>query len=320
MTGKRKTKKVMKSFRTALNSLKNLTTLLLLIGIAMVGCKKEELKTSNRDGKSAIYQVEGVSVCLKTQKDISDISNYAWINFASVDSYIEALDSLNSWGDSCFAIFEENLNFYSMRQNLTEDEREALGVDDDLLATILNPDGVVQIGQYIFKLDFTTSQVEVFDTLTEVSEGTYNFDEEVLDILYEEGDANNNMQIEQRDNILRAANQYNGSCDVNLKIVYQRAAIYFSLLVKISKPLLVVSYPAVEIFYDSYDGSYRKNRTNASLQYITDKSDGGPKNSYTYRPYSAMCGLKYIRWTSEFFIIDYNNNTTRTYILSIRKS
>ena len=47
MRRERKSKKVEKSFRTALNPLKILTALFLLIGLVMVGCKKEELETSN---------------------------------------------------------------------------------------------------------------------------------------------------------------------------------------------------------------------------------------------------------------------------------
>ena len=44
MKSKKQTKTVVKRFRTALNTLKNLTALLLLIGLVMVGCKKEEAK------------------------------------------------------------------------------------------------------------------------------------------------------------------------------------------------------------------------------------------------------------------------------------
>ncbi len=294
-------------------------TIVLFAVLVLAGCKKEDYFTLNSGTEGCIYKVKNVSVCHKVQKNISDISNYAWINFASVDSYTEAIDSLNSWGDSCFALFEENLNFYSMRRYLSEDVRETLGLDDDLLATILNPDGVVQIGDYIFKLDFTSEQVEVFNILSGSSEGFYNFDENVLDILYGYEQSEHNVIVnEQRSDVLKRTVTYSGTCDVKCKIVYQRAAIYFSLLVKTHK-LCAISVPAVEIGYDTYDGSYRKNRTNAGLQYITDQYDGGTKSGYTYRPYSAMCGLQYIRWTSEFNILDMGHSTSRTYILSIRK-
>ena len=93
MKSKRQTKTVVKRFRTALTPLKNLTALLLLIGIVMVGCKKEEakvvkVKKDNGQIVSGISFSDIENTCSKHNQYLDEI--FAGFNFEATN-YIEEL-------------------------------------------------------------------------------------------------------------------------------------------------------------------------------------------------------------------------------------
>ena len=117
MRRERKSKKVEKSFRTALNPLKNLTALLLLIGIAMVGCKKEELLSDSSNVKKVKYH--------KTQNNMLQFDS-----FEALDSMLREVLPL----DYSELVSYENLHGYSSLGRINDDLYYSL-IEEDQLQT-----------------------------------------------------------------------------------------------------------------------------------------------------------------------------------------
>ena len=117
MTGKRKTKKVEKSFRTALNPLKILTALFLLIGLVMVGCKKEELLSDSSNVKKIKYH--------KTQNNMLQFDS-----FEALDSLLREVLPL----DYAELVSYENLHGYSSLGRINDDLYYSL-IEEDQLQT-----------------------------------------------------------------------------------------------------------------------------------------------------------------------------------------
>jgi hypothetical protein len=116
--------------------------------LSQTGCKKdftlsEELKEESSLASS--YQDSDVQVV------------DGRLSFKDVDSYERTVKYLASIGDDEFPNWESRINFNSMRRDFLENNKEKVA-DDDLLATLLNPDGFIQIEKFVFKIDLKKEQ------------------------------------------------------------------------------------------------------------------------------------------------------------------
>lgn len=277
---------------------KLISTLIVLSGILISYSCSNDLDENN------LIQESGIRVSVLTTNE-KNLSSSEWLHFESVNDYERAIALLNEI-DNNLSLFEKGLSFQSMRCELTEKQRETIGIEDDILAALLNPEGFIQIDNYIFQIDIADKNISVWNTKNK-DKKVFSIDENVINILFKD-DAKYSTTSNNPDPIKY---EFNSNPKAKCKIVYQRAAIYFSLLSKINKPESISS-PAVEIYYHTYSGSYTKNRNNATQQTYSAKSDGGGGNKYVYRPYSAAVGLKQFYMSSVFTCIDHQTNYSQT--------
>ena len=105
------------------------------------GCKKDEL-VSKEDAQS-IVSFENIKVKVLEDR----------LYFESRTDYAFAIEKLSNIEESNFDLFEKSIGFQSMRSVLNQKEREAINIEDELLATLINPQGIIQIGDNIFEID-----------------------------------------------------------------------------------------------------------------------------------------------------------------------
>lgn len=242
-----------------------------------------------------------------------DISSSDWLFFNSREDYESAIVLLNE-NERNLSLFEQGLQFTSMRCALSEKQRESIGVEDDLLATLLNPDGFIRIGNFIFKIDIVNNSAIVWDANNGNEKRVFSIDDNVLDILFNKEESYESKGSNPDPVVYEFESSPKSKCEV----VYQRAAVYFSLLSKINKPG-VISAPEVEIYYSTDPGTYTRNRNNATQQTFAAQSDGGDGNSCQYRPYSAAVGLKQFYMSTFFNCIDYSPYYSDAVRLTISK-
>lgn len=181
MTGKRKTKKVEKSFRTALNPLKNLTALLLLIGLVMVGCKKELPPALEKNQKS-------LNETITDELSVTD----GILTFSSQEAYEIFIANFISEEDGMDeSVFEESMDYlqtldyislyaYKLQQDsVGQYEIDSL-YGSEFLQNILNSDHLVIIGDYIFKINMNTEHVYVLE-LSDIDHISDLIDENITD-------------------------------------------------------------------------------------------------------------------------------------------
>ena len=253
---------------------------------------------SKDNDKVSLTKERNINVCVNFNKE-KNLNSSNWLSFNSCEDYERAIAFLNE-KEGYLSLFEQDLHFSSMRCVLSESQREAIGVEDDILATLLNPDGFIQIDNFVFQIAIVNEKAYVWDTNNDNEMMTFSIDDNVLDILFK-----NEEPIK---NVISYSNPepytFPSSPEAKCKVVYQRAAVYFSLLSKINKPG-VISAPEVEIYYSTDSGTYTRNRSNATQQTFPAQSDGGDGNNYHYRPYSAAVGLKQFYMSTFFNCIDY---------------
>ncbi len=117
---------------------------------------------SNDEDKSKLVKERIINIRVQhgTGKDINSSD---WLFFNSCEDYERAIAFLNE-NEGYIPLFEQELQFTSMRCALSEKQRESIGVEDDLLATLLNPDGFIRIGNFVFKIDIVNEEAIVWDS------------------------------------------------------------------------------------------------------------------------------------------------------------
>ena len=277
-----------------------------VLSLIFVSCKKEEEKQivkADLDFKN----FEGFNVKIQENVDQTKSVGNDWLYFETRNDYETAVKVLSSSSDdTILPVFEKALSFRSMRTAFSESQREAIAVYDDVLATLLNPNGAIQIGQYLFQIDTEKEKAHIFDLSSEKNSKApmeFSTDESFFDYL--DGKVTEEHEINRDEDILKSTHTWEGSTGkVDCKVVYQRAVIYFSLLAKIKERTLIGNGGAVDIFLSTYPGTYTKNRKNAEKQQFDGYGDGGIENTYKYRPYSAACGLKQLYMCTNFYMKD----------------
>lgn len=165
------------------------------MGLTIVSCKKKDVSPTQ-----SIEQSNGT--VSSNEKDVRFYDNGKYLIFPSTADYDFQSDARN-FGDGEFQSFLDqikNLNYKSYQERiLSLNETSLFG--DDLLESILNDDMIVQIGDYLYRVDASENKVYVLpaakassyadlvnESKTNDNVRKFSFDDEVI-TLAESGEA-----------------------------------------------------------------------------------------------------------------------------------
>lgn len=197
--------------------------------VLTTSCKKEELST------------------IEQQTFIPSISlgdNY--IVFNTIEDYEETVGNISETGE-----IPELLT--NISNSLKSGEVEDLDIEDEFLASILNSDGIVQIGEWLFKVNLqnktvlalNSSNIELYNELCSNTENdliySYSTDDDVLDLI---ADGEYGASTKKSANWCRkpSAGSHTDQTwpghayiGIEFKIHYTKAGIYYALYSKIKE-------------------------------------------------------------------------------------
>ncbi|MEO0508160.1 MAG: hypothetical protein AAF090_18535 [Bacteroidota bacterium] len=229
--------------------------------------------------------------------------------FPTRADYDGAIAELGTMDSDQFAQWESKLGFASMRSMTSTEQRVSIGIEDDLLATLLNQDGIIKIGSHIYKVDILNEEVLVlgssaFSTKNSFTTGkqrSLSIHENVLDVV--EG-LEQPMSLSERSRYCSKRKlSWNTAANLlSAKIVYQKAGILNSLQSKIQQD-------KVNIFNLGL-------KTNGTNNFWRNKKKSGTIGPYettffvaetkSYRPYYSSRRLRAYRFSVEFRAQDKN--------------
>jgi hypothetical protein len=262
---------------------------------------------------------------VKPKYNVTVVDNMLF--FKSRDDYEKTINYLAQLGDENFVNWEKEISFNSLRANYKENELEEMGIEDNMLATLLNPKSQIRIGENIFKIDMKNEKVFVipfsdyskfYDFGTKKNQRTFSTEDDVLDIL--EGKATDDI-LKRKRRFCRS-NKLDGSwrepntgINIKYKVVYQRSGIFKSLQAKIKRE---GSTNGIELVLKTSGSNFWRNKRDT--RNIDNKSLGGFGREYNYRPYNRTRRLKDFRYGVQFEAFNESGwSASRVLILTCRR-
>lgn len=301
-----------------------ITAMLLLVAVAaavLVGCKKENDGEKQNASESSFVNFHGFDVKVQNNNGMLDTKGSNWLCFATRKDYEKAVQVLTtSRNDEILPDFEDALSFNSMRRSLDENEREAIDIEDDVLATLLNPNGVIQIDNYLFDIDVYNDVALVYDLNKDGNPMKFSTKDDFFGYLDGEEDDSWKATCDAKNK--DQLKEWHGE-KINYKVVYQHALVYFSLQSKIQK---THNGGTVDIFLHclnyNEDPGYSRYKVKGYGYYdiIPEYSASGNKSSYHYRPYSSTKRLIGFHFKVYFGAVDQdpsNYGSTSDLILNV---
>ncbi|TVR83813.1 MAG: hypothetical protein EA412_00715 [Chitinophagaceae bacterium] len=247
------------------------------------------------------------------------IENTLW--FKTLKDYELAIEYLSTieTSENGLPYWEDEFSFKSMRLTLDESEINANGFDDEIFSSLVSPDGIIVIDNFIFKVDMMNENVKVqsfdpvrknihFKTDEDVKE--FSVGENVLDLVF------GIMDNEVDDFATRCSSQNTGwqslqSTDgkIEYRVRYYKAGIYFTLRARIKKESGSGGY--VDMYMNTRN--YWTFFKNSKGCWTYSGSVGGSSSHYSMRPYSRMRSLSAFRYYVEFTIYDSGGGSPTTY-------
>lgn len=265
---------------------------------------------------------------------------YQWICFDSKESYEEVIEIYSNSDSTGLQELQKILGFQSMALTFSEKECDSLGVNDAFFASLLSPEGVIQIENYILHMDFVDSTVQILCT-TDSTVLERNTDFDFFSFL--EGDENDSKTGRYRFNKetqkvwveIDVDQDIPGLCVVS-KLKYEPLVTYFCLKTVINKTYLpnwfggnhfgdayISGGPDIHIHVDrgtSNTGYYTTNKRNATRQYISGYDIGDDSHTVTKKVYSGARGLKEFQMSATFSWNVNNGGVYGSKSLAIRKT
>lgn len=226
------------------------------------------------------------------------LSNKGFLKFTTYNDFESTITYLNSTNDDSKLVEINNLfpTFHSMKEIYTEKELSSKGIYDDLLASILNKNGEIQIGDYIYQVQIPLEVVYRILANKYTSPASFNNKSEIevfsiYDELTEKGIiVSNKRSCCSRKNKKGPYYFYmvNGE-HLKYKLVYQSSFFYHALLAKIKRTSLnwggPLEFGMHTVGYNYYTKCKRHtDRINFSL--------GGNRRVYSYRIQGKMAKYK----------------------------
>jgi hypothetical protein len=279
---------------------------LIILVAVITGCQKEELPSKNDlQATSALNANQG--------QEIRNIDNR--LVFKDRKAYDKTIKHLSEIGDENFQNWEIRYNFISMRK-FYEDQTDQMPIHDDLLATMLNPEGFIQIGKIVFNIDPETEAVYAFsENIPENIRKIKNRNFDGADIVkFRDSDNVLDFIVNDRINLKAKGAIQGGGNNIasttiekqkdspdkrfNSKNVYQKAGIYFSLQASMTQRLeLTGNYMKMSVCITN-DSWYKVKGTSTKVM-IKDKitlCETKSARKVNVRSYESSNGL------SEFFV------------------
>ena len=272
------------------------SAIILLIVLFFSSCEKERSENKNNPLPASDFSV-------------SVINNK--LVFPTVLDYEKAIAYLGKIGDENFDIWEQSIGFKSMRQ-VVGLENDTL-VKDPLLGTIINQDYEIVIQGYNFKLNLKEEEVEVVSVNNDLKstgiKQVYSTSIDLLDkIFYPENDTKpkaTKLKGWFHDKGGTYRYDVSSGSHVKCKVVYQKAAIYFSLLSDIKHVNLAGCGGQVYIGYEYLPGCYYDSKKkDEPRKEIPMYADGGNCREYDRRPYHGSRGLEAYYLSVDFWLND----------------
>lgn len=234
----------------------------------------------------------------------------SWLVFPSVNDYEEAVSYLNKLQEEDnLNSFEEQLNYISTRVYYSEIERDSLQIFDDVLATLLNPDGVIQICDYIIAIDMIHGELHVQNAADSTIDFITSTDNDFIDyiegkITFEELNKPEIMQksVKHDDyNVVRTF-MFAGSTSVNvtMKAWATNAGILSSIKSQIYIDQIFLGNNAPYISVETLSGGFYRLPNKKVTIPVETKS--GKTKSYTITSYSGFqrIDIHYYRYNVKF--------------------
>lgn len=283
--------------------------------IALSGCKKDTNLLTKDDLHKEDYKLS-----------IAD----SRLIFTTLAEYEKRIEEMSAQNDDELISLAANDSFISMYEfDVSINDPSNQPEYDIILGLLLNPQGVIQIENYVFKINLATETALVYQlTSNEVANqekvtelynnnksagiSEYSTNDDLLDLLdgtFEEG--KRNCSSEKIDDYW---DTFSGR--VMYKIVYQKAGIYFSLQSKIKKDHLGgTEYLSISTNDDPYVGgeNFWKNKKNCDTWF---KYDSGYDREYNIRPYSSGRALTDYLFSINFYCSDYGMPFAQTLTLN----
>jgi hypothetical protein len=281
---------------------------LLLVLIAF-GCQTEDITSPAVDDNTA--EIEEVSA----QYDFDVEVKNDMLSFATRADYDKALEFLGPLQSEDFAVWEESLNFISLRASFTRDELDKRGIFDPLAATLMNPEYMIEIGNHIFVLDTKSETVSVvassnFTNKLDLSAKNltkYSVYDDVLDILEGTAEPEDLSSARRCRDMQRYDERFtvNGK-RVDTKMRYQRTGWLKSLVANIKREGALFGSDATILGVRTSGSNYYRTKKDRRDIAFSANAGQGNRREYDIRPYYRSRKLHRYRF-SVFFTITGSN-------------
>ncbi len=305
-----------KHYKQKFTKMKKLILALTIISIIGAGCSKEE------DSLSKVVPTKKV----RTNQNEVFKTEFGFLKFQNRDIFDRLLVELNGMNEEQLNSWEQGMNFtslYTMMQNGTEPESNLnKKCPDDLLLRILNKDGIIQIGDYVFKsetdigLCWTLNQSNLNTNLSDLISRNFistsmnrfneNLEEDVYDLLSAgtvgvfQDKVRSSTEHKINDDVISNSNVcWRADC----KNVYQAAVFYYSLLSELKYMSQAnIGWQSVSTSINFENGTKVKFKPrNRSWQgYWSPSLASVNDNKHNWRPYGASRSLTNYEFIGKF--------------------
>lgn len=276
-----------------------------VVAVVFVACKKDKDTQQNVQNaeQSSFVNFKGFNVKVQENDGKLGLRGGNWLYFQTREDYENAIEVLaTSPNDEILPVFEKAVSFNSMRVVMSKEEREEIEIEDDVLATILNSNGVIQIGNYLFQIDVYNDVALVYDLTKDAKPAKYSTMDDFFSIIDgKDAKYNNYCDAKNKKNNVEVS-----GLSINSKVVYQHALVYFSLLTRIEKNKNE-SYLKMQL-QTSNDSYYCKNGDNYQRHDLSNHLEGpGYNKTYEWRPYHGGKRCVEFKFKVTFTAIPDNN-------------
>jgi len=267
---------------------KSKSLLILLFGLFVVfqGCEKKSLTENNSNDKSAERKFNLGNIEITNQYDNDGESILC---FNSLEDYENAVSILSENNVNSFNQLTIKNNFVSMKNAFSVKSEKIPIEDDDIITSLLNKKGEIQIADKVFHLNFKNEKVEVISNLLKDKNETisYSFDDDVLAKVFKTNYSDNYSKGSYCSGSTKTTYMNSSGGRIDCKVKYLKLGIYYKLYAKISK----ANSSAVKIGLTTIYYNKTKYQNKAGCwTYSGNKSGTG--NSYTLTAYSGTRRLK----------------------------
>ena len=285
---------------------------------------------SETENQNASPIFEGVNVEAIKSSSNARQEEKRFLSFNTVADFEKIMASLSSEN---LEEWEKHFGFESARKTKDEETLSKEGIEDDVLAAVLSPENIIQIGKWAFRIDIRNERVAVVEAdskenvmrLFDINVKTpinkdfmwFSTNDEVINLLQEGVEGTYEDKVEgifcsdrhaKRKKDLDYHYYWSGSRRLKSKAVYQKAGVYFSLLMKTEVHTYQLGiWQDVNLFMESelesiYSYSYKKRCGDAHLGVDDNTYYYSAKRVLDHRVHSGTRALKYYNATAKFYV------------------